>query len=63
MIKPIVPSMAAYSDATLMLFTKTINELIKADLNNKHQLNDVRNTLTDIKKELDYLKKAVRNYG
>ncbi len=63
MIKQIVPSMAAYGDATLMLFTKRINELIKADLDNKQLLNSVRNDITDIKKELDYLKKAVRNYG
>ena len=63
MIKPIVPSMASYGDATLMLFTKTINDLIKADLNNKDQLNDLRNSLNDIKKELDYVKKAVMNYG
>lgn len=63
MIKQIVPSMAAYGDATLMLFTKTINELIKADADNKQLINSVRNDITDIKKELDYLKKAVRNYG
>ncbi len=62
MIKLIVPSMASFGDATLMLFTKTINELIKAEMDNKSLINSLRNDLTDIQKELEYLKKAVRNY-
>jgi len=54
--------MASFGDATLMLFTKTINELIKAEMDNKSLINSLRNDLTDIQKELEYLKKAVRNY-
>jgi len=63
MIKLIVPSMATYGDATLMLLTKTVNEIIKADMDNKSLINNLRNDITDIQKELEYLKKAVRNYG
>ena len=55
--------MATYGDATLMLLTKTVNELIKAEMDNKSLINGVRNDIIDLQKELEYLKKAVRNYG
>ena len=63
MIKLIVPNMASWGNQELMLLTKTVNELIVADVDSRRQILDVRNKITDIEKELDYLKQAVRNYG
>ncbi len=62
MIKTIVPNMAAYSDPDLMLLIKTVNLLIEVDVDRSRQVLDIHNKITDIQKELDYLKKAVRNY-
>jgi len=63
MIKLIVPNMASWGNQELMLLTKTVNELIVAEVDSRRQILDVRNKITDIEKELDYLKQAVRNYG
>ena len=54
--------MAAYSDPDLMLLIKTVNLLIEVDVDRSRQVLDIHNKITDIQKELDYLKKAVRNY-
>ncbi len=62
MINPIVPNMASYSNEELMLITKRINQLIESDVDVRRQILDVFNKITDIQKELEYLKKAVRNY-
>ena len=62
MIKTIVPNMAAYSDPDLMLLIKTVNLLIEVDVDRSRQVLDIHNKITDIQKEVDYLKKAVRNY-
>jgi hypothetical protein len=57
----IVPNMALYGNPEMMLLIKTVNQLIKQDLENARQFNDLRNKNVDLEKEVEYLKKAQRN--
>ena len=56
------PDMEDYGDTHYLKLVKKLNELISAEDRDFRMILAIRNELADIRKNIDELKKAVRNY-
>jgi len=56
------PDIEDYGNVHYLKLVKKINEIISAEDRDFHMILSIRNDLQDIKKDIDELKKAVRNF-
>lgn len=61
-VDKIQPDMEDYGDTHYLKLVQKINELISAEDRDFRMILNIRNDMQDIKKSIDELRKAVRNY-
>ncbi|MHA2054778.1 MAG: hypothetical protein ACW99F_14420 [Candidatus Hodarchaeales archaeon] len=61
-IEKIAPDLELWTDPGYMKLVKKLNELIAAEDRDFKMILNIRNDIQDLRKSIDELKRAVRNY-